>query len=226
MTMPGIYVTGTDTGAGKTFASVALLQALARRDIAACGMKPVASGCEATHEGLRNEDALALLAASPPGVAYASINPYSLREPTAPEIAAAHDGVSVDLEVVAAAYATLTQAHPLVVVEGVGGWLAPLSGRWMQADLVRRLQLPVLLVVGLRLGCINHALLTAQAIRSDGVRLVGWIGNRVDPALEHAEETIAILRGRLAPTPCLGVLPYASTPDDAVAALDLGPLGA
>jgi dethiobiotin synthetase len=225
MNLENIYITGTDTGAGKTFAAVALLRALHATGIAACGMKPVASGCEPTSEGLRNEDALALLAASPPGVDYPSINPYALREPTAPEIAAAHDGVTVDLEVIAAAYSRLVQAHPLVVVEGVGGWLAPLSPRWMQADLVRRLQLPVLLVVGLRLGCINHALLTAQAIRSDGVRLVGWIGNRVDPALEHAEETIAILRGRLAPTPCLGVLPYAATPADAVAALDLGLLG-
>jgi dethiobiotin synthetase len=215
-----LFVTGTDTGIGKTFASVALLYAWRDAVCNLCGMKPVASGCETTVEGLRNEDALALLAAGPQ-VPYSSVNPFALRTPTAPEIAAAIDRVDIDLQPIETAFAALAAAHRPMLVEGVGGWLAPLSARWMQADLVRRLDLTVVLVVGLRLGCINHSLLSAQAIRADGLPLAGWIGNRIDPGFEHAEETIEILRQRLSPTPCLGVLPFAATREQAVAALQL-----
>lgn len=213
------YVTGTDTGVGKTHASVALLHALQRRGQRALGMKPLASGCEATADGLRNEDALALIAAGHRRVTYETVNPYALRDPTAPEIAAARDGVTIGLERIASAFAQLQAQADCVLVEGVGGWLAPLSDSLMQADLARRLQLPVLLVVGLRLGCINHALLSVRAIEADGLRLLGWIGNAIDPELLFAEETYAILKARL-PGPCLGLLPNGVAPE-AVDALQL-----
>lgn len=214
------YLTGTDTGAGKTHSAVALVHALRAAGLPAVGMKPLASGCEATPLGWRNEDALALQHASDPQPDYAQVNPYALREPTAPEIAAAIDGVVVELAPVTAAFRALAGDGANVVVEGVGGWLAPLSAQLMQADLVRALDLPVLLVVGMRLGCINHALLSLRALRADGVVLAGWIGSRVDPALAFAGETEAILRRRI-DLPCLGVLPHDPDPIRSAAALDL-----
>lgn len=221
----GLYVTGTDTGAGKTYASVALVHALRARGLAVAGMKPLASGCEETDEGPRNEDALALQAASAPRPDYADVNPIALRDPTAPEIAAARQGVEVDLSPLRAAYARLAQSHGVVVVEGVGGWLAPLSRELMQRDLVAALGLPAVLVVGLRLGCINHALLTQRALRADGVALLGWIGSAVDPAMDFRAETIAILRRRLS-MPCMGVLDHGLDAQAAAGRIDLAPLAA
>jgi dethiobiotin synthetase len=209
------YVTGTDTGIGKTRVSAALLGAFADAGVVAAGMKPLASGCERVGDAWRNEDAEALLAASRPGLAYADVNPIALPLPTAPEIAAAEAGIQVALAPLEAAFARLGAQAQLRVVEGVGGWLAPLSPSLMQADLVRRLQLPVLLVVGLRLGCINHALLTLRALRADGVHALGWIGSAVDPDFAHAEAYRAILRARL-DLPCLGILEHGArrvTPD-------------
>lgn len=201
------YVTGTDTGIGKTRTSVALLGALRDAGIAAGGMKPLASGCERIAGAWRNEDAEALLAASVPGLAYDDVNPIALPLATAPEIAAAEAGIAVDLAPVEAAYARLRSQVELLVVEGVGGWLAPLAPTLMQADLVQRLQLPVLLVVGLRLGCINHALLSLRALRADGASVLGWIGSAVDPDFAHADAYRDILRARLG-VPCLGILEH------------------
>ena len=210
----GLYVTGTDTGIGKTLASCTLLHALRAQGLRAVGMKPLASGCEVTIDGLRNEDALALQAASDPTPAYDDINPFALPEPLAPELAAREAGVDVALAPMLAAYARLSAQADVVVVEGVGGWLAPLSTQMMQADLVRALELPVVLVVGLRLGCLNHAYLSARAIAADGCKLVGWIGNGIDPEMARIEENRALLEARL-PAPCLGWLPWASRPDPA-----------
>lgn len=212
----GIYITGTDTGAGKTLASACLLHALRAHGLSAVGMKPVASGCAMTAEGWRNEDALALQAASAPRPDYALVNPFALPEPTAPEIAAARAGVTLSLAPIVAAYDALSGLADVVVVEGVGGWLAPLDVALDQADLVRALQLPVILVVGERLGCINHARLTARAIAADGVTLAGWIASSVDPMLAFPDETFAALR-RVLPGPCLGRLPFA--PDREAATL-------
>jgi dethiobiotin synthetase len=206
--MNRVYVTGTDTGAGKTRASVALVHALRRGGAHAVGMKPVASGCEATPDGLRNEDALALQAASDPRPDYALVNPFALPEPTAPQIAARLAGVAVTLPPLLAAYARLAALAPGVVVEGVGGWRAPLADGVEQADLVRALDLPVVLVVGLKLGCLNHARLTAEAIAADGCRLAGWLGSEVEPPGPHAAAYLDLLRTAL-PAPCLGVLPHA-----------------
>ena len=217
----GVFITGTDTGVGKTVASCALLHALRAQGLRAVGMKPLASGCERTAEGLRNEDALALQAASEPTPAYADVNPYALPEPLAPEIAARDAGVFVDLPPMLAAHARLQAQADVVVVEGVGGWMAPLAGELMQADLVRALRLPVVLVVGLRLGCLNHAYLSARAIAADGCELVGWIGTNIDPAMARTDENRALLADRL-PAPCLGWLPWQSRPDPAALAQRLG----
>ena len=209
-----LYVTGTDTGIGKTFASCVLLHALRRQGGRAVGMKPVASGCELTADGLRNEDATALLAASDPRPAYADLNPYALPLPLAPELAAAEAGVSLALAPIEAAFARLRAQADTVVVEGVGGWLAPLSGTLDQADLVKALRLPVVMVVGLRLGCLNHARLTAAAIAASGATCIGWIGNEVDPRMARIDDNMALLRARL-PMPCLGRLPFAPGADPA-----------
>ena len=210
--MTSVYVTGTDTGIGKTVASVALLQALRARGLRAVGMKPVASGCDWIDDGWRNEDALVLLTASEPRPGYADLNPYALRLPLAPELAAEADGIAVELERIRAAHARLRARADVVVVEGVGGWAAPLSRTLDQADVVRALELSVVLVVGLRLGCLNHAYLTARAIAADGCRLAGWIANDIDPAMERMDDNVALLSQRLA-APCLGRLPHADAGD-------------
>ncbi|MFN3704220.1 dethiobiotin synthase [Thermomonas sp.] len=218
--MPSFYVTGTDTGIGKTFSSCALLHTLRGRGLRAAGMKPVASGCTRIGGAWRNEDALALQAAGEPGIAYADINPFALEHPLAPELAARDAGIEVTLPPILNAHARLSTQADALVVEGVGGWAAPLSATLMQADLVRALQLPVVLVVGLRLGCINHALLSARAIAADGLTLAGWIGSHIDPVMARVEDNIAMLRERLV-APCWGVLPHVPGGDPAALAAHL-----
>lgn len=219
--MSTFFIAGTDTGVGKTHATCALLHAWRARGLHACGMKPVASGCEATPQGLRNEDALALLAASAePRPPYDTINPVALPEPLSPHLAARRAGVRIELAPLRAAYEGLLASHERVVVEGVGGWRVPLAPGLLASDIPVRWQLPVVLVVGLRLGCLNHAMLSAEAIAADGCRLLGWIGNRIDPAMAAAEDNLATLR-ELLPAPCLGVLPHGTAPAEAAAGLAL-----
>ncbi|MFT4179405.1 MAG: dethiobiotin synthase [Thermomonas sp.] len=205
--MFSVYITGTDTGIGKTLVSCALLHALRGHGLSAAGMKPVASGCERIDGQWCNADALALQAAGELGIAYADINPYALEHPLAPELAARDAGIEVMLPPILDAHARLAERADALVVEGVGGWAAPLSASLMQADLVRALRLPVLLVVGLRLGCLNHALLSARAIAQDGLHLAGWIASHVDPEMARVEDNIAMLRARM-PAACWGVLPH------------------
>lgn len=212
--MFSVYVTGTDTGIGKTLASCALLHALRAHGLRVAGMKPVASGCERVDGDWKNADALALQSAGEPGIAYADINPFALEHPLAPELAARDAGVEVELATILAAHARLAECVDALIIEGVGGWAAPLSASLMQADLVRTLRVPVLLVVGLRLGCLNHALLSARAIAADGGHLAGWIASHVDPEMERVEDNLAMLRERL-PAPCWGVLPHSEHPDPA-----------
>jgi dethiobiotin synthetase len=211
-----VYITGTDTGIGKTRVSAAWLHALRGVGLASVGMKPVASGCERTAGGWRNEDDLALLAASAAPPAYEDVNPYALPLPLAPELAARDAGVDIRLDRVVAAYQRLQGRADAVVVEGVGGWAAPLSASLMQVDVVRALALPVVLVVGLRLGCLNHALLSARAIAADGCRLLGWVGNAIDPGMACREEHRAMLGARI-DAPCLGWLPHDALADGATA---------
>ena len=208
----GFFMTGTDTGVGKTQACVALIHRLRAAGLRTVGMKPVASGCVRMRGGWRNDDALRLQDASEPRPAYEDVNPYALEWATAPQLAARAMGVHVDLAHLSDAYARLTAQADTVVVEGVGGWAAPLDDALEQADLARRLDLPVILTVGLRLGCLNHARLTARAVQSDGLRLIGWIGNSIDPAFAERDAYIELLRNAL-PPPCLGVLPYAEPSD-------------
>jgi len=218
-----LFVAGTDTGIGKTHAACTLIHALRAAGHSVCGMKPVASGCVETVHGLRNEDALALQAASAPPPVYEEINPVALREPLSPHLAAAHEGVTITLPSLHAAFQKLSARYDAVVVEGVGGWRVPLSSGLLASELPKAWDLPVVLVVGLRLGCLNHALLSAEAIRADGCRLVGWIGNCIDPSMAAIEENIATLR-TLLPIPCLGLLPHGVSPEQASNLLDLATL--
>lgn len=211
----GVFITGTDTDAGKTHASVALLRTLREHRLRAVGMKPVASGCVRGVQGLRSSDAEQLIAASAPRPPYVDCNPFAFEPPIAPHIAAREAGIAIDLDAIAAAYARLARGADRVVVEGVGGWAVPYSATTMQVDLVRRLQLPVILVVGLRVGCISHALLGVRAIVDDGCALAGWIANRIDPAMTHVDDNIACLRARI-DAPHLGTLPYGSPGVDAL----------
>jgi dethiobiotin synthetase len=201
----GVFVTGTDTGVGKTRVAVALLRGLAADGWQVVGMKPVAAGIEAG--AARNADVEALAAASTLVAAGADVNPYAFAPPIAPHLAAARAGAVIDLDRCAAAYARLAAAADRVVVEGAGGALVPLGPRTDMLDLAARLELPLLLVVGVRLGCLNHALLSAQAIRARGLVLAGWVANRVDPAMAEADANVAALVERL-PAPLVADLPW------------------
>lgn len=214
MSARGVFVAGTDTGIGKTRIAALLVRAQRACGRGAVGMKPVASGCRETPDGLRSEDAEALIAASEPVPPYALCNPYALAPPIAPHIAAREAGVEIALAPIDSAYRRLATTADRVVVEGVGGWCVPFSDALMQADLVRALGVPVVLVVGLRLGCINHALLSARAIVADGCVLAGWIANRNDPDMARAEENIEALCARIG-APLLGVVAHASVPREA-----------
>lgn len=214
------FVTGTDTGVGKTHVTCALLHATRQRGFTAVGMKPVAAGVEA--DG-RNEDVVRLLAASsvtpPPEWA----NPFLYAPAIAPHIAAREAGRPIDIATIRRAFERLQTLADVVWVEGVGGFRVPLDEKRDTADLARALALPVILVVGMRLGCLNHALLTAEAIEGRGLRLAGWVANRIDPAMARFEENLETLRARLT-APSLGVIPYGATPDQAARALRLAGL--
>jgi dethiobiotin synthetase len=202
-----LFVTGTDTGVGKTRIAAALCMAYAARGKRVAAMKPVASGCTQTSAGLRNEDALALLAAMTVRAAYDEVNPYAFEPAIAPHIAAMEAGCSIDFRLLDGCYERLCRHSDVIIVEGAGGWLAPLDATHTFADLAVRWKLDVILVVGLRLGCLNHALLTAEAIEVRGLQLAGWVGNSVDPDFARREANIATLRSRLAAN-CLGLFPY------------------
>ena len=206
------FVVDTDTGIGKTHATCALLHALARRHVRVCGMKPIAAGGVQTDNGFSNEDSIAHRAAStvrvPPGLD----NPILLPEPLSPHIAAARARTPIEFGTVLAAVAGLRARTDALVVEGAGGFLVPLSATQTGADLAVALDMPLLLVVGMRLGCLNHALLTAEAIRARGLRLAGWIANRVDPDFLCPEENLAYLSSHLG-APLWADLPFSATPD-------------
>ena len=178
----GLFVTGTDTGVGKTTITLGLMQALQARGQTVTAMKPVASGCISTPSGLISDDARQLQGRSSVDVRYDRVNPYAFEPPIAPHLAAEAVGVRIDIEVIEQAWRCLAAESDQVLVEGVGGWLVPISQRKTMADVALALGLPVIMVVGVTLGCINHALLTAAAVQSAGLRLAGWIANRVDPA--------------------------------------------
>ncbi|WP_049291966.1 dethiobiotin synthase [Franconibacter helveticus] len=201
------FITGTDTEVGKTVASCALLQAAALAGYRTAGYKPVASGSEMTEEGVRNSDALALQRNSSVPLSYEQVNPLAFMEPTSPHIVSAEEGRPVDFATLSAGLAALEPLADWVQVEGAGGWFTPLSETATFADWVRETQLPVILVVGVKLGCINHALLTAQAIQAAGLPFAGWIANDVQPPGKRHQEYMATLK-RLLPAPLLGEIPW------------------
>ncbi|MBD3894054.1 dethiobiotin synthase [Hydrogenophaga sp.] len=209
-----VFVTGTDTGVGKTLVSAALLHTLARQHRRVVGMKPVAAGLIEHQGGWVSEDLLALRAASTVAVPSALDNPVALPDPVSPHLAAARAGRPVDVAELLAAYRHLQGLADAVVVEGAGGWRVPLNAHETLADLARAIGAPVLLVVGLRLGCLNHALLSAEAIRADGLHLAGWVANTLDPAMLCRDENIDTLRQRLG-APLLGVVPWQPQGPDA-----------
>ena len=201
MTARGVFVTGTDTGVGKTRVAVALVHALRARGLRVAAMKPVSAGSAA---GELNEDVVALLQAANVAAELRDVNPYAFAPAIAPHLAAQQAGVRIELDSIAAAYSRLAAKADVVVVEGAGGWRVPLNECEDMADLAQRLGLPVVLVVGLRLGCLNHALLTAESIANRRLPWAGWVGNHIDPAMVMAAENVAALHARL-PGPCLGV---------------------
>lgn len=216
----GLFVTGTDTGVGKTLIAAGLMHALGARGLRVAGMKPVASGSTRGPEGLRNEDALALRSAASQTWPYDIVNPYTFEPPIAPHIAAREAGVTIDPAVIERSFERLSAAADVVVVEGAGGFLVPLGPGLSFADIPARLGLEVVLVVGLRLGCLNHAFLTAESVSARRLRLTGWVGNQVDPAYERLEENLAALTTGL-PAPCLGVIPRLDPADPRAAAARL-----
>lgn len=211
----GYFITGTDTGVGKTFVTCALLHALAAQGQRVVGMKPVASGCHHQHGKLVSEDVEQLQAASNVLLPQDLVNPYAFEPPIAPHIAAAQAGVEISIAEILKRFEQLQQHADTVIVEGVGGFCVPLNDREDTADLALRLNLPVIMVVGLRLGCINHALLTAQAIRNKGLTLAGWVANHINhnfnQEMDESAQNISGLQRRL-DAPLLCAMPYHQTP--------------
>jgi dethiobiotin synthetase len=203
----GVFITGTDTEVGKTVVTTAMVRSLADAGHRIAVMKPVAAGADPTPDGPRNADALELMAAATAPAGYDIVNPYRLDLPASPHIAAEKFGIRIKLAPIVQAFGQLTRHSDLVAVEGAGGWHAPINEAETMADIAAALDLPVILVVGLRLGCLNHALLTAQAIEARGLTFAGWVGNHLQPRFDHAAENIATLEARL-PAPLLDVVPF------------------
>lgn len=201
------FLTGTDTEVGKTVSSRAILQAASQRNIQMAGYKPIASGSEETAEGLRNSDALFIQEASPVELTYQEVNPYTFKEPVSPHLAAEREGKTIDFDVLSQGLAHLKAKSDVVLVEGAGGWRVPVTRTDFLSTWVKREKLPVILVVGTKLGCLSHAILTAEAIEADGLELVGWVANRVNPGVENYAEMIKMLELNL-PGLKLGEIPY------------------
>jgi len=224
MATRGLFITGTDTGVGKTLVTAALLHALKSLGVGATAMKPVAAGAELRQGEWVNEDVALLREIDGTGIPVELMNPYLFREAIAPHIAAEHKGVRIELPRIVEAFEALAARGECVLVEGAGGFLVPLGPGRDMADLAVRLDLPLLLVVGMRLGCLNHALLTAEAIERRGLVLAGWVANRIDPDMGAYEDNLASLAARLK-APLLAEFPYWPRPDPIQAAHFLSPQG-
>jgi dethiobiotin synthetase len=214
------FITGTDTEIGKTFVSSALLYALAQNGVSTIGMKPIASGAEMRDGVWHNEDVDALMAASSVKSQQELVCPYLMQTPAAPHIVAEKENVRISLPHIQTCFQQLQTQSDAIIVEGVGGFCVPLADNISTVDMAKELNLPVILVVGLRLGCINHALLTAQAIAASGLQLVAWVANTVDDTMLYQAENLQALKLRL-PAPCLGVIPRLQSNQQAAPYLDL-----
>jgi dethiobiotin synthetase len=224
MKCKGFFVTGTDTGVGKTVVAAGLTRALVARGLRVAVMKPIASGSDPTPQGLRNADALALMGAANVTAPYDVVNPYCFAPAISPHIAAREAGAAIDLTLLRSRLDSLAGASDCVIVEGAGGWLAPISDTATMADLAAALALPVILVAGLRLGCLNHSLLTRESLRTRGAAFAGWVANAIDPHFERPGENLATLAARLG-EPALASVPFLAqaggTPDLSEAAARL-----
>jgi dethiobiotin synthetase len=219
------FVSGTDTEIGKTLVSAAMLHALAQRGLSSVGMKPIAAGADLRDGAWHNEDADLLMQAASVKAAPELVVPYLMRTPAAPHIVAEVEGVQISAPHILDCYQQLRQQADAVVVEGVGGFCVPLDAHFDTAQLAQQFALPVILVVGLRLGCINHALLTAEAIAARGLKLAGWVANTVDPAMRYPQENLEAIRARIN-APLLGHIPFLAQPsyEAAAACLNLNVL--
>lgn len=205
------FVVGTDTGVGKTLIASALIKHFVCLDLKTVGMKPVASGCDEVDGHFINDDVTALIQASNVAAPLDMVNPYRFIPAIAPHIAARQAGITIDIEVIFAAYQQLSASAEVVIVEGAGGFMVPLNQNETLADLAIKLDVPVILVVGMRLGCINHALLTVEAIQARGLQLAGWVANQIEPDMAMFEENLETLQQRIE-APCLSVVRYQQVP--------------
>jgi dethiobiotin synthetase len=217
VTSNGFFVTGTDTGVGKTLVACALLRAYAGRGMRAVGMKPVAAGAVPDAHGLLHDDVERLMAAGNVVAPSEFVNPYCFRPPIAPHIAAAQAGVRIEIGRIEQACRALAALADVVIVEGAGGFRVPLGRGLDTAQMAARLALPVVLVVGMRLGCLNHALLTAAAIAASGLKLAGWVANHLDPGMIAADENVRALEDLIA-APLIARIAHAASPDPAALA--------
>jgi dethiobiotin synthetase len=220
------FIAGTDTDVGKTLIASGLLQAANNKELRTIGMKPIAAGCEQTEDGLRNEDALMLIDAMSAELPYSQVNPIAFEPPIAPHIAAMRENKQLSVSrLTGFCNGILMQPSDFVVIEGAGGWRVPLNPRETLANLAIELNLPVVLVVGMRLGCINHALLTAEAIERDGLKVAGWVANKVDPEMSCYEENLMTIK-TLIHAPLLGEVPFLedANKNTVAACLDIDPL--
>jgi dethiobiotin synthetase len=208
----GYFITGTDTNVGKTLIAGALVHHFAQSGLKTIGMKPVAAGCDLVNGELISEDVIRLIAASNVTAPLVQINPYAFVPAIAPHIAAQQAGVEIELTKIQEAYQALANLADAVIVEGVGGFCVPLSDSVNSADLAQALNLPIILVVGMRLGCLNHALLTVEAIQARGLKLAGWVANQIDPQMAAFEENLNTLKRRI-PAPCVATVLWNSKPD-------------
>lgn len=205
--MSGFFITGTDTEIGKTFVSTLLINFFVQEGLRVIGMKPIASGAKIIDGVLKNDDALSLIEASNVITDYKNINPYVFEPAISPHLAAEQTGAKINLDKIKKNFKELEQKSDIVIVEGVGGWYAPLNVEATISDLARALNIPIIIVVGLRLGCLNHALLTVQAVQQTGLPIAGWIANYVEDNFSSAEKNIETLQARLNDIPYLGFIP-------------------
>jgi dethiobiotin synthetase len=208
----GYFITGTDTGVGKTLIASALVHQFAQSGLKSVGMKPVAAGCELVNGELISEDVTRLIAASNVAAPLAQINPYAFEPAIAPHITAQQAEVKIELATIQSAYQELAARADVVVVEGAGGFCVPLGDTLDTADLSKALNLPIILVVGMRLGCLNHALLTVEAIQARGLVLAGWVANQIDPQMQAFDENLSALKQRIA-APCIATVLWNIAPD-------------
>ena len=212
------FITGTDTDAGKTVVTCGLLEAARQQSLETIALKPVSAGCEQTPDGLRHGDALQLIEAMTIDLPYEQVNPAAFEPPIAPHIAAEEDGRRITVDRLSGiCRGALMRKHDVSFIEGAGGWRVPLNSREMLSGLAVKMNTPVILVVGMKLGCLSHALLSAESILRDGMKLAGWVANQIDPEMSRYEENLQTLKDTM-PAPCLGVVPWLERLDNAAVA--------